>query len=283
MNSTLYATPEMVTDLSSCAFYHSTNLPGYGEIEGEWDLRGNVDKYLGNVTFNGKRCLEIGSADGFLSFEIEKRGAEIVCFDLSPQLSLDVIPFARGDITAARAQAAETIGGMNNAFWLSHRLFESQAKMVYGHAYNVPESIGSVEITTFGSILMHLRDPFLALSSACRLTTETIIVTDALNPIHMPAALRSLRNRLPAELRRPAMRFRADWRNRDWLSQQAQWWVMLPELVQEFLGVLGFEKTTISYHSQEFPGASRGSGLSKRTRRAMYTVVAKRTVPLEPA
>ena len=130
---------------------------------------------------------------------------------------------------------------------------------------------------------MHLRDPFLALSSACRLTTETIIVTDALNPIHMPAALRSLRNRLPAELRRPAMRFRADWRNRDWLSQQAQWWVMLPELVQEFLGVLGFEKTTISYHSQEFSGASRGSGLSKRTRRAMYTVVAKRTVPLEPA
>jgi hypothetical protein len=41
-------------------------LPGRGVIEGrDWDLRGSVDEYLGNVDFAGQRVLEIGPASGF--------------------------------------------------------------------------------------------------------------------------------------------------------------------------------------------------------------------------
>ena len=51
-------------------------IPGHGLVTGQWDLRGGVDDYLGKVAFAGQRVLEIGPASGFLTFEMEKRGAE---------------------------------------------------------------------------------------------------------------------------------------------------------------------------------------------------------------
>ena len=72
----IFATPRKVEDLADCYFYHTMELPGRGVIEGQdWDLRGRVDEYLGNVDFAGQRVLEIGPASGFLTFEMEKRGA----------------------------------------------------------------------------------------------------------------------------------------------------------------------------------------------------------------
>jgi hypothetical protein len=69
----IFAAPEKVEDVADCYFYHTMELPGYGVINGDWDLRHGVDDYLGNVTFAGKRVLEIGPASGFLAFEMEKR------------------------------------------------------------------------------------------------------------------------------------------------------------------------------------------------------------------
>ena len=66
---------------------------------------------------------------------------------------------------------------MNNAYWLSHEANGSSAKMVYGDVYSVPHEIGNVDITTFGSLLLNLRDPFTALARSLPLTTETVIVT----------------------------------------------------------------------------------------------------------
>ena len=75
----IFATPRKVEDVADCYFYHTMELPGHGVIEGrDWDLRGRVDEYLGNVAFAGKRVLEIGPASGFLTFEMEKRGGEVI-------------------------------------------------------------------------------------------------------------------------------------------------------------------------------------------------------------
>jgi hypothetical protein len=67
--------------------------------------------------------------------------------------------------------------GLNNAWWLAHEVFKSNARVVYGTVYDLPPGIGSVDIATFGSILLHLRDPFLALQNAASLARESIIVT----------------------------------------------------------------------------------------------------------
>ena len=66
-NDTIFADPLKVEDIGDCSFYHTVELPGYGVINGEWDLRGRVNEYLGNVDFAGQRVLEIGPASGFLN------------------------------------------------------------------------------------------------------------------------------------------------------------------------------------------------------------------------
>src|SRR5262249_4140809 len=70
---------------------------------------------------------------------------------------------------------------IRNSWWLAHRILGSRARVVYGTVYQVPAEIGPVDISTFGSILLHLRDPFLALANGLRLTRETVIITQ---PLH---------------------------------------------------------------------------------------------------
>jgi hypothetical protein len=74
----IFAKPLKVDDVADCYFYHTMELPSHGVINGEWDLRAGVHDYLGRVEFAGKRVLEIGPASGFLTFEMEKRGAGVV-------------------------------------------------------------------------------------------------------------------------------------------------------------------------------------------------------------
>ena len=50
------------------------------------------------------------------------------------------------------------------------------------------------------------------------------------------------------------------------------WWNLPPALVVEFLGVLGFEKAVVTYHTQRLKGR----------RMPMYTVVGTRTKPTIP-
>ena len=67
----LFAQPWAVADPAACYFYHVIDVPGHCLMVGDWDLRGEVAKYLGNVSFAGQRVLEIGPASGFLTFEME--------------------------------------------------------------------------------------------------------------------------------------------------------------------------------------------------------------------
>lgn len=270
------APPRVVDDLEQCFFYHTMEIPGHGRVDGEWDLRGGEAAYLGNVELRGKRVLELGTADGFLSFHMESEGAEVVSYDLSPQFSWDAVPFARGldDLGPRRRTEADwvrdddrfrdRISKLNNAYWLCHRAMGSKATVVYGDVYSVPHEIGNVDVTTFGALLLHTRDPFAALSRSLSLTTETVIITEQLARLHRPPALAWTTNLVPRRLRKPAMRFLPDWQG----SQGADgWWRLSPEIVVAFVGVLGFEHTTVTYHAQRYKGRER----------KMFTVVGRRT------
>jgi len=48
-------------------------------------LRRGVDEYLRNISVAGQRILEIGHASGFLSFEMEKRCAEVVLIEVTTE------------------------------------------------------------------------------------------------------------------------------------------------------------------------------------------------------
>jgi hypothetical protein len=258
--SSVYAEPRTVTDLEECYFYHSMEIPGYGLVEGPWDLRGGVDDYLGGVDLRDKRVLEVGTASGFLCFTMEGRGADVVAYDLSDKQSWDVVPYAQYDHESFDAERREHLRKLNNSWWLAHRAFESSAKVVYGTVYQIPDEIGRVEVATYGNVLRHFRDPFLALERGLGLTTETAIVTE--NP--------SLRYSLPqmaASLLKPNMAFLPNYER---VQPRESWWHFTPASIKQMLGVLGFEDTTVKYHVQRFEGR----------RNPQFTVVGRRTRPL---
>ncbi len=257
-----FARPKQVDGIEDCCFYHTIDLPGHGTVEGPWDIRAGVDDYLGHVDLRGRSVLELGPASGFMTFQMEARGASVVCYDLSPGQDWDVIPYAGRDASIEMAEMRREIGRINNSFWLSHRLLGSRARMVHGHAYDLPADLGTFDVCLLGSILLHLRDPFLAMQRALALTRETAIVTDMLpRSDFLPRGLRRL---LPGILRQPVTGFAPDP-----VSQRPTdtWWKLHPEIVQRYLGVLGFGETVVTFHRQTFRG--------RRLR--LFTVVGRRT------
>lgn len=266
----LYAPARRVDDIHECFFYHTMDLPGYGVVQGQWDLRGNVDAYLGHVDLKGKRVLEVGTASGFLCFEMEKRGAEVVAYDLSALDEWDIVPHG-GQINPIVLEAKrKSMRQLNNGWWLAHRAMNSKARVVYGPVYAIPESIGPIDVATFGSILLHLRDPFLALQRACALVSETVVVTDLMPSVETTFApsLKSIAKRLLARGARrtvPYLVFLPDCR---YPNQADTWWQLPPITVARFLNVLGFPKTEIRHHRQKY--------LLTGTLENLYTVVGKR-------
>ena len=53
------------------------DLPGLKKVGKGWDLRRTIDAYLGHFDFRGKRALDVGTASGFLTFEMERRGSGV--------------------------------------------------------------------------------------------------------------------------------------------------------------------------------------------------------------
>jgi SAM-dependent methyltransferase len=251
-----YAAPIRVTDISECYYYHTMDVPGHGVVTGEWDLRGGVDDYLGHEDVAGKRVLEIGTASGFLCFEMERRGAEVVAYDLSAEQSWDIVPYAGLDSSDEVARRSEHITRLNKSWWFNRHAFGSRAKAVYGTVYAIPTAIGPVDLCTFGAILLHLRDPCLALQNAAALRPATIVVTE-MAPRRSPLSLAAgpARRRSPLFLPNAAKGEPRD-----------AWWSFTPETVANMLAILGYGTGRVVRHAQLY--ANRGT--------PMFTVVARR-------
>lgn len=247
-----YAPPREIENVDDCLIYHTIELPSFGVLEGQWDLRPRVDEYLGRVPLVGMRVLELGTANGFLCSEMERRGADVVAYDLSENVGWDLVPYGGGRSDDYVSGHRKHIRMLNNAWWLTHRELKLNARVVYGSVYEVPKEIGKVDVALFGSILLHLRDPFLALQKAVELEPGTVIVTDRvpediiLYRNVVERFLDRLRGRSNAVIR-PHLRFLPDPNTKE---PEDTWWQISPELISRFLQVLGYPQTEVTYHNQ---------------------------------
>jgi SAM-dependent methyltransferase len=179
------AQPRHVEELSDCFFYHTMALPGFGEVRGHWDLRGRFNEYIGGVDLRDKSVIDVGAATGFLSFEAEKNGAKrVVSFDIGDASRQKFLPFKEKlyyrDPARWFDQYNAEIEQWKNAYWLCHRLLESNAEVFYGDIYELPTDLGVFEVALVGSVLEHLSDQISALASIARLTKETMVVVSPL-------------------------------------------------------------------------------------------------------
>jgi hypothetical protein len=185
--SDVFCVPQPVESLDGCFFTHAIDLPGYGTMPGQWDMRGGVEDCLGFVAVDGKRVLHVGCDSGFLGFEMEKRGAEVVRLDGTAGGSWDVVPFARPDGASARPGLDQHLAAIARAYWFSHRALASRIRLARGTAYAIPDLVGPADVAVLDHALPRLRDPFRGLHAAARFARETMIVTDLLRAPGAPA------------------------------------------------------------------------------------------------
>lgn len=235
-----------------CYFYHTMEVPGYQRVEGEWDFTKSVNQYLGGVKLKGKRVLDLGTASGFFSFYMESKGAIVTAYDLSTKESWDIVPYFNQNINKQSSARKVHIWRLNNSFWFIKNVLRSKVKMIYGNVYDLSQKVDEVDISIVGAILLHLRDPFMALQNVCLITKETIVITDLYWQILNIG-----------KDKQPIMRFFPDIETND-ASQT--WWILTPEIVTKMLEVVGFETKKLYFHSQKFKGKKMN----------FFTIVAKR-------
>jgi tRNA (mo5U34)-methyltransferase len=143
-----------------------------------FDTRPAAAKVGMPASLAGKRCLDVGTSDGFWAFEMERRGAnEVVAIDLSDN--------ARSDVTVGGAPffKSET-SRQSQTFALAHRLIGSKVQWRDLSAYDVsPDLLGRFDFVFAGSILMHLQDPIRALTALRSVVSGDLLSFEAVSPI----------------------------------------------------------------------------------------------------
>ena len=226
-------------------WYHTIDL-GNGVLTPGWfDLRPIVDT-MPWPDVRGKRCLDVGTWDGFLAFELERRGAaEVVAIDIGSHENWDWPPVlkARGG-----PQDMEELAGREQGvgFRVAKEALGSSVEHRTMSGYDLDAAeMGEFDVVTCGSLMLHLRDPMRALErirSVCRgvfLSSEEIDLTlTVLRP------------------RQPALRL-------DGLSDLFQWFIPNAAGHRQMLRASGFqlERWSKPYAIPFGPSHSpRGSG-----------------------
>jgi len=145
-------------------WYHTIEVAPGVTTPGYFDLRPIAGR-LPWPDVEGKRCLDVGSFDGFYAFELERRGAaEVVAVDVEGPQDFDWPPHLRGWGPAAADQMS---GGRHAAgFEVARRLLGSSVERVHGTVYDLdPAELGRFDVVTMGSLLLHLREPLRALEA----------------------------------------------------------------------------------------------------------------------
>lgn len=231
----LFKTPARIPTFDECYFYHTMEIPGHGLAKGDWDLRAGVDDYLGNVSFANRRVLEIGPASGFLTFEMEKRGAKVVSVEVTDDPGWDFVPYPAALLREVLEPRREIMQRLKKSFWFAHAAHKSKAQVYYGDVYHLPAQLGEFEIALMGSVLLHLHSPLKAVSQ-CAHRARTLIITDMFHP--------DLEGK-------PICRLVPSPNNFEWDT----WWNFSTAFFAEFLAVMGFPTTTIIRHTQYYKGA----------------------------
>jgi tRNA (mo5U34)-methyltransferase len=214
--------------LDELTWYHTIDVVDGATTKGWMDLR-HALPMIPFPDVRGKRCLDIGTWDGFYAFEMERRGAaEVVALDVPDLAGIDYPPEvrARTDFDFSQTKTQPRPAG----FHLIHEILDSKVEWKAGNIYDLdPDVHGTFDVVILGSLLVHLRDPVRALDAVRKVTSGVLLSVDHLHP---PVQLLPLRQR-------PLFQLRG-------MGEDFQWWLPNDAGARHLLYVGGFavEKTS---------------------------------------
>jgi SAM-dependent methyltransferase len=204
------------------SWYHTIDVQPGVATPGAFDLRRIVER-LPWPEIRGKRCLDIGTYDGFLAFELERRGAgEVVAVDLPGHEHWDweLHQRDRGPDFMRHVAGPDVGAGVR----VASRLLGSAVRLEHASVYDLdPGSLGTFDVVVCGSLLLHLRDPLRALEAIRGVCGGLFMVTN-----HVELALTVLHPR------RPLFRL-------DGTTGATQWWLANRAGNRQLLRAAGFE------------------------------------------
>jgi tRNA (mo5U34)-methyltransferase len=165
---------ELARTVASIEWYHTLDL-GHGVITPGWlDHRAVVGKVPLPGSLAGRRCLDVGTFNGFWAFEMERRGAAEV-------VAVDVLDPRRWDWPAGSdAATVEAIGrrmAHGEGFEIARAALSSGVRRVQRSVYDLDRrELGRFDLAYVGSLLVHLRDPVGALERVRAVAAEVVVV-----------------------------------------------------------------------------------------------------------
>jgi tRNA (mo5U34)-methyltransferase len=230
---------ELQQEVVQYPWYHSIDLGGGVVTPGMFDHRGAEERHGLPSDLTGKRCLDVGTMDGFWAFAMERRGAaEVVAVDIDDPASLDWPASLRHTIVKT---IDETKGAR---FELVRSSLGSSVDRRLSSVYDLdPAELGSFDFVFCGDMLVHLKDPVSAVERIRSVCRGTAVIT---NPVkeHFPY------------FRRPLAQF-------DGIGE-FEWWVPNRAALERLVRAAGFPKVETG---PEFSLAATGGGKWKGRRR----------------
>lgn len=163
------------------SWYHTIEFPDGTVTPGFYDTRTNPQYIPWPSQLQGGRCLDVGTFDGFWTFEMEKRGAgELVSLDLADPEKLDWDYDHRiSGPKMIREWGSERRTGYQEA----HEKLGSKANWINQSVYELdPERNGTFDVVFCGALLQHLRDPVRALEAMRSVCRGALVLAEGLEP-----------------------------------------------------------------------------------------------------
>jgi tRNA (mo5U34)-methyltransferase len=159
-------TADLAAQVAGARWYHGMELPGGIVTPGDYDLADTARRIPLPKSLVGKRCLDVGTRDGFWAFEMERRGAdEVVAIDLDDPDELD-FPEPRPRLAQATRESLER---RESAFHIAHRALGSSVVRRNLSVYDLSAGgVGRFDFAFIGTLLLHLRNPVDALAAIRR-------------------------------------------------------------------------------------------------------------------
>ena len=160
-------------------WYHTLELAPGVLTPGWFDLREIANRFPFPASLEGKRCLDVGTFDGFWAFEMERRGASEV-------IAVDILDPQRWDWPADHNAATVTElarrKGVGEGFLIAREALGSRVERRELSIYDLdPDDVGRFDVVYVGSLLLHLRDPVLALERVRSVCSDLLIACDAID------------------------------------------------------------------------------------------------------
>jgi tRNA (mo5U34)-methyltransferase len=164
-------------------WYHTIDL-GDGLVTPGWfDTRPTVAKLPLPASLEGKRCLDVGTWDGFWAFEMERRGAaSVTAIDVRDQKRWDWPPVMRMRPDNTGLDYLESFKDEDGAFGAARDLLGSAVERRDLSVYELdPAEHGTFDFVFLGSLLLHLRDPVAALAALRTVVGDEAVIAETVD------------------------------------------------------------------------------------------------------